>query len=127
MFKARFTRYWNCFITESVEVTTNRLEGILKYAYNIHKNSIYPSISDFDCVGKSKYSEGGWLNVNNTLKARMGNRGSLWLECIMYFGENREVIVFSKADEYISPKTAKAFDDFAQVVKKREESKFGEF
>ena len=57
----------------------------------------------------------------------MGNRGSLWLERITYFGENGEVIVFSKADDYISPKTAKAFDDFAQVVKKREESKFGEF
>lgn len=127
MFKAKFKRYWNRFITESVEVTTNRLEGILEYAYNIHKKSVYPSISDFDCVGKSKYSEGGWLNVNNTLKGRMGKRGSLWLERITYFGENGEVIVFSKADDYISPKTAKAFDDFAQVVKEREKSKFGEY
>lgn len=127
MFKAKFRRYWNCFISEYVEVTTKGLGGILEYAYDIHKESVYPSVSRFDCVGKSKYSEGGWLNVENTLKCRMGNRGSLWLESILYYGSDGEVIIFSKSDNYISPKTAKAFDDFAQVVKSREEKKFGEF
>ena len=88
---------------------------------------MYPTVSRFDCVGKSKYSEGGWLNVNFALKERMGNRGSLWLERITYHGDKGDVIVFGKNENYISPKTAKAFDDFAQVVKKREECKFGEF
>lgn len=127
MFTARFRKYWNDFISEYVEIRTNSIKEILEYAYKVHKDSVYPTVSRFDCVGKSKYSEGGWLNVNNTLKGRMGNRGSLWLERITYHGDNGDVIVFGKSENYISPKTAKAFDDFAQVVKKREESKFGEF
>ena len=127
MFTARFRKYWNDFISEYVEIRTNSINEILEYAYKVHKDSVYPTVSRFDCVGKSKYSEGGWLNVNFALKERMGNRGSLWLERITYHGDKGDVLVFGKNDDYISPKTAKAFDDFAQVVKKREENKFGEF
>lgn len=59
---------------------------------------------------------------------KRGHLGSLWLEKILYNGPNGEVIVFSKYDEYISPKTNAAFDAFAKEVKKREENKnFSEY
>lgn len=39
-----------------------------------------------------------------------------------------EVIIFSKSDKYISPKTNKAFDDFAAIARQRDENKkFGDF
>lgn len=128
MFRARFKRYWCDSAYDYKEITANSINEILEFAYKIHKNSPHPKQSRFYCRGIRSPYKCGNLEVDNSLPEKRGYIGSLWLEKILYNGPNGEVIVFSKHDEYISPKTNAAFDAFAEEVKKREENKnFGEY
>ena len=125
MFKARFKKYWCDFISEYKEITTNSIEDILEYVYKVHEDSVYPAFSRFYCRGSSPAGKGGYLEASCSLPEKYGYRGSMWLEKITYNGPNGEVIVFSR-NEYISPKTSKAFDDFAEIAKQRGKS-FGDY
>lgn len=128
MFRARFKRYWCDSAYDYKEITANSINEILEFAYKIHKNAPHPKQSRFYCRGICSLYKCGILEVDNSLPKKCGYFGSLWLEKILYNGPNGEVIVFSKHDEYASPKTSAAFDAFAEEVKKREENKnFGEY
>lgn len=129
MFKARFRKYWADFLSEYEEIRANSIEEILEYAYKVHKNSVYPSISSFRCKGERKCTF-AFLEASCSLQEKWGYRGSMWLEKITYFkGDgSEEVIIFSKSDKYISPKASKAFDEFAIEAKRRDENKnFGDY
>lgn len=125
-FKATFRKYWCDYCQEYTEIYRDSVQEILEYAYAAHRDSVYPQHSKFYCTGKRKYGEGGSLEVSCSLLERMGYRGSLWLEKIVCFKDDEQVIVFEKG-EYISPKTAEAFDDFAELVGKRKKTEYGEF
>lgn len=129
MFIATFKKYWCDFIFEFEEVQKHELKGILEYAYKYHKNTCYPKFSEFQCVGTTRLGSSGYLDVHYCLQEKWGYRGSMWLEKIIYIGDNdKEIIIFSKADNYISPNTRKAFDEFAKIAKDRETNKcFGDF
>lgn len=128
MFVARFRKYWCDFISEYEEIDANSIEEILEYVYEIHKNSVYPKQSKFFCRGSRLEMTGGYLEANCSLREKWGYRGSIWLEKITYYGSDGEVIVFSKSDGYISPKTSQAFEDFAKIAKQRDENKnFGDY
>lgn len=127
MFRAKFRKYWCDFVSEYKVLCANSVEEILEYVYKIHKDSVYPHISRFLCSG-GKDNRGGYLEASCSLKEKAGYRGSLWLESITYHGGDDEVIIFSKSDRYISPKTSKIFDEFAKTAKHRDENKnFGDF
>ena len=125
MFRARFRKYWCDFISEYKEITTNSIEDILEYVYKVHEDSVYPAFSRFYCRGCRPAGNGGYLEASCSLPEKYGYRGSMWLEKITYRGPNGEVIVYSR-NEYLSPKTSKAFDDFAEIAKQRGKS-FGDY
>lgn len=128
-FKAKFRKYWCDYYSEYTEIRTSSIDEILEYVYKTHKESVYPRASNFLCRGKTS-TRFAFLEADNSLIEKCGYRGSLWLEQITYFkGDGSdEVIIFSKSDEYISPKTNKAFDDFAAIARQRDENKnFGDF
>lgn len=129
MFKARLKKYWCDYLSDYIDIRTNSIEEILEYVYSIHKNSPYPAVSSFNCSGGAgKFS--AYLEANCSLPEKMGYRGSVWLEKITYYkGDGSdEVIIFSKYDRYISPKASKAFNDFAEIAKQRDENKnFGDY
>lgn len=127
MFRATFKKYWCDYVSEYKDLCVNSVEEILEYAYKIHKDSVYPHSSRFLCSG-GKNNRGGYLEVSCSLKQKWGYRGSMWLESITYHSDGDEVIIFSKSDHYISPKTSKIFDEFAQTVKHHDKNKnFGDF
>lgn len=128
MFRARFKRYWCDSAYDYKEITTSSINKILEFAYKTYENAPHREQSRFHCRGIRSPYKCGNLEVDNSLPEKCGYLGSLWLERILYDGPNGEVVVFSKYDQYISPKTSAAFDAFAEEVKKREENKnFGEY
>lgn len=127
MFKARFRKYWCDYCQDYETYCAGSVDEILEYVYKIHKDSVYPNISRFMCSG-GKNNQGGYLNAECSLKEKAGYRGSLWLESITYHNGEDEVVIFSKSERYISPKTSKIFDEFAKTAKHRDENKnFGDF
>lgn len=126
MFKARLRKYWCDFHSEYLEINRGSVEEILEYIYEVHKESVYPSVSSFSCgVG---ISGNGYAEASCSLQEKFGYRGSMWLEKITYTGNGNETIIFSKSDRYISPKTQKAFEEFAKIAKQRDANKnFGDF
>lgn len=127
MFMAKFKKYWCDSKSEYETFCANSIEEILEYVYKIHKDSVYPHISQFLCRGE-RDARGGYLEASCSLEEKWGYRGSLWLEDIIYHNNGEDTIIFSRVDKYISPKASKIFDAFAETVKHRDEYKnFGDF
>ena len=128
MFRARFRKYWCDYASEYEDVIANSIDEILEFVYTVHKDSVYPAFSKFYCRGSRPTRKGGFVEASCSLPAKYGYRGSIWLEKITYAGSSGEVIVFSRSDDYISPKASEAFDNFAKAAKQRDENKnFGDY
>lgn len=123
MFKARFKKYWCDYCKEYTEKTFSSVEDILEYVYKVHKDSVYPAVSQFRCCGKWDFGN-GFLSASYSLPERMGYRGDLELERIIY---NGDTVIYERS-KYISPKASEAFNEFAKIAKQRDENKnYGDY